>query len=208
MSKLTNRQRVFVELYLTLWNATEAARQAGYKNPNVIGPRKLVEVSTQALIKERLAPLQATADEVLAVLTSHLRSDISDFLDDNGLIDIQRARAGKKLRVVKRIKQHTTRISKTDGEDIEYHDIDIELYDAQSAADKLGKALGVFASEAPQVNVTNNLAVIGVRAVDYRAGLTDLAPGPIGDSPASGGDESGSDGAPLGEDSPGRDVSP
>ncbi len=53
MSNLTNKQRVFVELYLTLWNATEAAKQAGYS------PKTAQEQSSRLLsnviVKQEIA---------------------------------------------------------------------------------------------------------------------------------------------------------
>lgn len=200
MAKLTNKQRVFVELYLTLWNATEAARQAGYaaKNADVQGPRLLGNVGIQKVIEARIAEKTATADEVLMRLTSHSRGTMDDFLSPMGLIDIDQARERGVMALVKKIKQHTTHISKSDGEDIEHHDIELELYDAQAATVQLGKALNVFASEAPQVNVTNNLAIVGVTTVDYRAALADLAPGPMEDYPAPGQGEIPGDGETLG----------
>jgi len=202
-SKLTNRQRVFVELYLTLWNATEAARQAGYKNPNQLGPRQLVQVGIQKAIQDRIAEKKATADEVLMRLTAQSRGDMGDCLNGYGVPDIDLIRKAGKTALIKKLKSRTIT-----GETAEIHEIEIELYDAQAATVQLGKALNVFASEAPQVNVTNNLAVIGVRPVDYRAGLADLAPGPMGDSDAPGPNEGVGDGAPLGEDGPGGSVSP
>jgi hypothetical protein len=203
MNKLTNRQRVFVELYLTLWNATEAARQAGYsgRSANVTGPRLLVNASVQKAIEHRIAEKTATADEVLMRLTDHSRSSMADFINDFGTIDIDKARAAGKMHLIKKLKQHTTRISKTDGEDVEYHDIEIELYDAQAATVQLGRARGVFNADqtnAPQVTVTNQLAIVGVTSVDYRSAIADLAPGPVADLPAPGADEVLSDGPALG----------
>ncbi len=206
---LTNRQRVFVELYLTLWNATEAARRAGYseRTANEQAARLLAKVSVREAIEKRVTEHKATADEVLMRLTSHSRGTMDDFLNGFGLIDIQQARERGVMPLIKKIKQRTTTISKESGEDIETHDIELELYDAQAATVQLGRALGVFAADQqPPIVVNNNLAVIGVRAVDYRAGLADLAPGPISDSDALSADESPGDGPALGEDGLGRDI--
>lgn len=200
MAKLTNRQRVFVELYLTLWNATEAARQAGYsaKTAQEQSSRLLSNVIVKSEIERQIKDLTATREEVFERLTAHSRGNMADFLDGYGLIDIDKARTARKLSLVKKIKQHTTRISKKDGEDVEYHDIELELYDAQAATVQLGKLLGMYASEAPQVTVNNNLAMIGIRPIDYRTGLAALAPGSVSDTDASGNDETGSGGETLG----------
>jgi len=190
MPKLTNRQRVFVELYLTLWNATEAAKQAGYskKTANEQASRLLANVSVKAAVAERLSEKHATAEEVIARLTAHSRGNMDDFIGPLHRIDIDQARERGVMSLVKKIKEKTTTISKSEGEDIETHEIEIELYDAQAATVQLGKALGVFASEAPQVTVNNNLALIGIKPIEYRNGLTSLEARPIPDSDAPGAD--------------------
>ena len=77
---MTTKERAFVEYYLTHWNATEAARLAGYKNPNKLGPRKLVEVGIQQAIQARLSELKMSADEVLTRLSDQARGSMADFL--------------------------------------------------------------------------------------------------------------------------------
>ena len=39
--KLTPKQKAFADYYIELGNATEAARRAGYKKPNVQGSQNL-----------------------------------------------------------------------------------------------------------------------------------------------------------------------
>jgi len=58
---LTYKQRAFVEHFLgnAQWNATEAARRAGYKLPVVQGPRLLGNVRVQRHIAERLREMGA-----------------------------------------------------------------------------------------------------------------------------------------------------
>ncbi len=48
---MTPKQQAFVEHYAACGNATEAARLAGYKHPNVAGPVNLVNHSIQAALK-------------------------------------------------------------------------------------------------------------------------------------------------------------
>ncbi len=199
MPKLTNRQRVFVELYLTLWNGTEAARQAGYspRTANEQAARLLAKVSVKQAVEARIADKTATADEVLMRLTSHSRGTMDDFVVGD-YIDLDRARQRGMMHLVKKFKVTTTTIVNDNGDGVETHKTELELYDAQAATVQLGKALGVFASEAPQVTVNNNLAVIGVRPVDYRVGLADLAPGPMGDSDSPSANEGAGDGEAVG----------
>ena len=70
---LTNKQRLFVEEYLTCYNATKAATRAGYKFPNKQGPRLLVNVGIQSLIEQRIHNVAMSADEVLERLANGIR---------------------------------------------------------------------------------------------------------------------------------------
>lgn len=80
MADLTDKQKVWLETYLTCWNATEAARQAGYAFPNVEGPKNLVNPSLAEVVKSRIAEKAMTADEVLIRLGEQARSTMDDFL--------------------------------------------------------------------------------------------------------------------------------
>lgn len=192
--KLTNRQRVFVEHYLTCWNATEAARQAGYsaRTANQQGPRLLVNVGIQAAIKARLAELQAGADEVLQRLTDHARGSIEPFLNEGNGLDLALARERKQLHLVHKLKQSTT----VDTEGRVTRKVELELYDAQAALVQLGRHHKLFVDRQEVTGADGG--AIEVKALDYRAGLTALAPGPVRHSDAPGADEGARDGAPLG----------
>ena len=144
---LINRQRAFIEHYLANWNATAAALQAGYspKTAYSQGGRLLKNVEIQSAISERLKELQATADEVKTRLTSHARGSMEDFISVTGeCLDLERARDKGVLHLIKKFRVTTTTISKSDGEDIETHRVELELYDAQAATVQMGRALGVF----------------------------------------------------------------
>ncbi len=73
------KQRAFVEFYLQTWNATRAAEMAGYKHPNVQGPRMLVKVSIQAAIEARMAELTIGAKEVLKRLSEQASGDLGAY---------------------------------------------------------------------------------------------------------------------------------
>jgi phage terminase small subunit len=143
---LNNKQRAFVEHYLTCWNATEAARRAGYsvKTANEQAARLLANVSVKEAVALRLKDLQAGADEVLTRLTSHSRGNMDDFLSPMGMIDLMKARDLGVMPLVKKIKQRTTTVSKAEGEDFETHEIELELYDAQAATVQMAKILGKY----------------------------------------------------------------
>lgn len=138
------RSEVFVEKYLTCWNATQAAREAGYKNPNKIGPRKLVEVGIQQAITERLKDLQAESKEVITRLTQHSRASIELFLDDNNELDLAVARKNNALSLVKKIKRTRRTEPRKDQGPVVITTLEIELHDAQAATVQLGRVHGIF----------------------------------------------------------------
>ena len=67
MSQLNDRQRLFVEAYLTEANATKAAVRAGYskKTAYAQGARLLKKAEIQAALEKRVENAVITADEVL-----------------------------------------------------------------------------------------------------------------------------------------------
>ncbi|MGU9061839.1 terminase small subunit [Clostridium perfringens] len=80
--KLTPKQRAFADYYIELGNATEAARRAGYKKPNVQGSQNLEKLSIKSYIDERINALDETriakGEEVLEYLTKVMRGKEKD----------------------------------------------------------------------------------------------------------------------------------
>lgn len=81
MTKLTLKQRAFVEHYIITNNATEAAKRAGYsvRTAKSMGSENLSKPAIQAALSSRLeeahAKNVATADEVLQTLTKIMRGE-------------------------------------------------------------------------------------------------------------------------------------
>lgn len=81
---LNKRQRDFAEYYLKLWNATEAAKKAGYseKTAYSIGNENLKKPEIKAYIRERMrardSMLIADTDEILVFLTAVMRGEVKD----------------------------------------------------------------------------------------------------------------------------------
>lgn len=137
---LTDRQRIFCDEYLRRWNATEAARIAGYKDPEVQGWRLKQNVAVKAAIETRLKAHHLGADEVLARLADHAMGSMEDFISvrtnlDTGypepVIDIEKARCAGKLHLIKKIR-------------IDDKGTAIELYDADAALTLVGKHHELF----------------------------------------------------------------
>lgn len=144
---LSNKQRAFVEHYIILWNASEAARRAGYshKNANVVGPRLLANVGISAEISLRLANLQMSADEVLVRLTEHARGTMADFVDiKTGALDLKKADDAGKMHLLKKYIRTTSTTRTDEGSEITDDHISLELYDAQAALVDLGKHHKLF----------------------------------------------------------------
>lgn len=79
---LTPKQRAFADLYLKLGNATEAARQAGYRDAKTSGMENTAKPAVKTYIAQRMQPTIdkriADADEVLQYLSDVMRGVVKD----------------------------------------------------------------------------------------------------------------------------------
>ncbi len=137
---LTDRQRVFCDEYLRRWNATDAARIAGYLDPEVQGWRLKQNAVVKAAIDARLKAHHLGADEVLARLSDHAQGSMGDFVSlranlETGqpepVIDLSKAERAGKLHLIKKIR-------------IDDKGVAIELYDADAALALVGKHHELF----------------------------------------------------------------
>lgn len=145
--RLTNRERLFVEHYLVCWNASEAARKAGYsaKSAREIGYENLTKPHIAEAVEARIAQIAMSADEVLLRLAEHARGDMGDFFDvdksGNWAVNLKKAKRQKKLRLIKKVETVTRLV----GEDqTPETTIKFELHDAQAALVHLGKHHKLF----------------------------------------------------------------
>ena len=144
-----NKQQVFIEEYLQCWNAAEAARRAGYsvKTARSYGQQLLTKIDIQEEIQARLAEKQMSADEALTLLADMARGDLGEFMDAGTLmLDLRKAKDEGRTAIIKKLKQRTiTKLGKNESdEDVEIHDLEIELYDAQAALDKILRVHGRY----------------------------------------------------------------
>lgn len=76
---LTNKQKLFVDSYLNCWNATQAAKEAGYKGNlatlGVVGHENLKKPKIAEIISIRLKESAMSADEVLMRLAERARDE-------------------------------------------------------------------------------------------------------------------------------------
>lgn len=84
MPKLTGKQRKFADIYLQLWNATEAAKQAGYSENSAaeIGYENLRKPHIAAYIRARAraqeADTVASEEEVMSFFSATVRGNVKD----------------------------------------------------------------------------------------------------------------------------------
>lgn len=88
VEELTNKERVFVENYVVDYNATNAARAAGYKDPNKQGyqilKRPLIQREIKKVTNKESKKLIIRRQMVVERLHNLLVRDVRDFFDDRG----------------------------------------------------------------------------------------------------------------------------
>ena len=138
LAELTHKQALFVEAFLgtAKGNATEAARIAGYADPEARTGRLQRSPAVRAALRERVDRMAMTADEVLARLAEQARGSIEDCLTfPNGattpMLDLEKARRIGKLHLVRSLRPGKFGVA-------------VELYDAQAALALLGRYHGLF----------------------------------------------------------------
>ena len=92
-NKLTNKQQKFVDEYLQCFNATEAARRAGYAKTNgslrAIGSENLAKPNIAEIIAQHFQASAMSRDEVLMRLGEQARGDMGEFANINNMLDIE-----------------------------------------------------------------------------------------------------------------------
>lgn len=133
---LTNKQRVFVEEYFKCWNASEAARRAGYNGKaNVVGSQLLAKISIAQEIQLRVNELSMSADEVLLRLADQARGIPEEcFVAYDRVVGIsfEKLKEHGLMHLIKKISYDR------------YGNPTVEFYDAQNALVQLGKHHALF----------------------------------------------------------------
>ena len=109
--KLTPKQILFIDCYIANGgNGTQAAEDAGYKGSRetlaAIAYENLNKPHIKAEIERRLSQFM-TADEVLYRLTEIANADLGSILDEDGRIDLKKAKRQGKTRFLKVLKLKT-----------------------------------------------------------------------------------------------------
>lgn len=129
---LSKKRQVFVEAYLQCWNATEAAKRAGYSEhtARAQGSRLLTDVYIAEEIKARLEAEAMSSDEVLQRLGQQARFNLGDYIS-GGFLDLEQLKAdgfGHLLKGMRPTKEGVV----------------YEFYDGQTALIQIGKHHKLF----------------------------------------------------------------
>jgi hypothetical protein len=149
--RLCYKRRCFVEAYLKTWNATRAAKAAGYAHPTKQGSRLLTFVEVSEAIEGRLKELALSADEVLSRLSEQATANVADFFayaEDGTVQGIDTEMLRERGHLVKKVK-------------VDPDKIELELYDGQNALALMGKHHQLFVEN---VNVKHSgiVTLVGI----------------------------------------------
>jgi len=142
MRPLNYRQRLFVEHYLgeSSGSAVDAARRAGYRWPETLGPRLVKKSGVRAAIDARVETAAIAANKVLARIADVATSDLLNFIevDSNGdwKVDLKLVKRLGLGHLVKRLRKNKDGTS------------DIELEARVPALVKLGEHYNLWKVEA------------------------------------------------------------
>lgn len=146
---LTTKQRAFVNAYLSNgFNGTRAAIEAGYseKTARTIAAQNLAKLGIREEIDVHMKRMAMSADETLARLTAHARGDMREFIDKT-TDELKEHPAGW---LIKKYKRTVV----TGKDDFAEERVEIELYDAQAALEKLARHHNLLI-EKKQVDLTS-----------------------------------------------------
>lgn len=154
------RRQLFVDAYLSCFNATEAAKKAGYseRSAHSAGWNLLRHPEVEAMLEQRLQQSAMLADEVLMRLAEQARGSLDYFLSKDMELDLDAAREGKKLHLIKKVRQKHRAQQLKSGDVVETTETEIELHDVQKALELLGRHHGLFQDK---LEVSGDIAVKG-----------------------------------------------
>jgi phage terminase small subunit len=182
--RLTARQQLFVDAYLVLWNATQAAIQAGYsaKTARVIGSENLTKPAIKAEIDRRLKEKAMGADEVLARLADIARASVRDFYD---IVTVEKDGApvlgtdGKPVQLavpnmVKILQSPVAHLVKEVGHD-QWGQVELKIHDSFAALVQLGRHHKLFTDRLKLADWRDEATDAGINPDDLKKQLVEAA---------------------------------
>lgn len=164
IQRLRPKQRAFVAHYLNTWNASEAARRAGYtKAASVMGAQLLAKGSVQLALEAKFRELEATNHETLIDLNRMARGAMQFFFNpDTDDFDFTSEEARANIDLIKSITiERNERLDK-DGNVIGITTKKrLEVTDKLAARTVLAKVQGLLSQQEGGGNsIVNNTLVI------------------------------------------------
>lgn len=143
----SEKEQIWLSEYLKCFNATEAARRAGYTWPNVQGQQKKEKFRDE--IKRVLSERAYSPEEIIDELQQIAQGDLGDMMEVTSMgfsIDMKTAKKNGLTKLIRKAKQKTT-LYQSKSElvpDSETHEIEIELYSRHEALRDLAKVHALF----------------------------------------------------------------
>lgn len=150
---LTAKQRKFVLRYLANgFHGTEAAVNAGYSQRSASAQATVLlkNPKVQAEIARLMEEYAMPTAEVLARLARLARSSIDVILDDNGRVDLKKARDAGAADLIKRVTVKRRLNSRREMVEI----TTVEMYDSQAALGLIAKQLGLLRESSVNLTIT------------------------------------------------------
>lgn len=149
--ELNKRQKLFIREYIKDYNALAATVRAGYSEISApyqsyfLMKNKKVQLAIEKWEKFLANRFINTKERVLKEMSILAFSDIQDYLDVDGNLKIWSELPSQVTRAIKKLKIKTTkRIEKGTNDEIQFKEVEFELYDKKAALDQMGRELGLF----------------------------------------------------------------
>ncbi len=140
--KLTNKQKMFVENYLSGgYNGKRAAEDAGYAKGHAAeteASRLLRNAEIQERVRARVAEAGVQTNEVMGTLVSHMRADLADVYPEHPLL--KRAKAAGVSHWIRKL---TVKEYFDKSKQAVVTETSVELHNAQTAAKQLCAVMGL-----------------------------------------------------------------
>ncbi len=200
---LTPKQSAFCREYTKDFNGSQAAIRAGYseRSSRSTSSEFLTNPNIKAEIKRLVDEKAMKEDEILLILSDIGRGDMGEMLDISDVsfnLDLAGAKRKGLTHLIRKVKQVTKISTSKDGGESETTIQEVELYSKLEAIQKIMDIRQMVIKRTDITTQGEKITDIGVKAVDYRAGLAALAPGSMGDSEAPGEGESSGNGPEMG----------
>lgn len=167
MAELTGKQQAFLAAYLgpANFNATEAARQAGYADNEaslgVEGHRLLRNAKVAEALNRAWEARGLTPEEIIGRLSDIATGSLADFVDVDDqvfLLNLSKAKQAGKLHLLKKLKHSK-------------FGVEIELHSPLEALDKLARVHQLFADQIVNIDVEFINIILAALPDEYRAGV-------------------------------------